>query len=668
MKKTFNFFVWILLFTAAQSFAQYSTNDRALVKTTFERTFDKKIITGYLHSDSPARVNAALLSIAQSGDSSFIPEILDLNFGEHSKFICFALGQLGKNSASSAFLFSKLNHRNIPDSVSGFIIKAIGKIGSAEDFSELKKIYEKNSGRSFPGISDALYEFYARKVIDKKTAEDILRNELNGEMKSTREKSSAAFAIARLGLSKNFSEDIFALLDKYLSPKINEYDNLVLVQNLMDNLRRAGYSHFGGSYFKRFLGNGSPLVRILATSLLANFHFETRKDVDKYFEFFADNNPNVTRQAAVSLKRVKTAGELRKFFKDKIEKLIVDTSLTANTRGELFLSYRSLFNLKFEKIVSRFGKDVGREFIYRCAASVPESHAAFEYLTDRFNESGEGGKDDILSALVNFKKFSGTKKFGDIIFSSLNSGSPVLISMALEGIDSAFAANNVSKLKPAILLIADKYKDDPNFLESIQAASDAADLIGKDFSNELLNVLRNSKVYALKKYAETRLGLPPDFSNANDELFNRLWKDAFNYRSALISTARGNFTITFNPEYAPVSTGNFCSLAAGNFFKGIIFHRVVPGFVIQGGDPTGTGWGGPDYSIVSEFSPLHYSISAVGMASAGKDTEGSQWFVTTGDYPHLDGRYTIFGYVTDGMDVVNKIDQDDVILSVSLTH
>jgi cyclophilin family peptidyl-prolyl cis-trans isomerase len=93
---------------------------------------------------------------------------------------------------------------------------------------------------------------------------------------------------------------------------------------------------------------------------------------------------------------------------------------------------------------------------------------------------------------------------------------------------------------------------------------------------------------------------------------------------------------------------------------------VVPGFVIQGGDPTGTGWGGPGYEITSEFSPLEYNRGIVGMASAGKDTEGSQWFVTTGNYPHLNGRYTIFAEVLKGMDVVEKIKQDDKILSVNL--
>jgi cyclophilin family peptidyl-prolyl cis-trans isomerase len=98
----------------------------------------------------------------------------------------------------------------------------------------------------------------------------------------------------------------------------------------------------------------------------------------------------------------------------------------------------------------------------------------------------------------------------------------------------------------------------------------------------------------------------------------------------------------------------------------VVFHRVVPNFVIQGGDPRGDGWGGPGYTIRSEFSPIPFDAGVIGMASAGKDTEGSQWFVTHSPQPHLDGRYTVFGRVTGGLDVVHKIQVDDRIFDITL--
>jgi cyclophilin family peptidyl-prolyl cis-trans isomerase len=93
-----------------------------------------------------------------------------------------------------------------------------------------------------------------------------------------------------------------------------------------------------------------------------------------------------------------------------------------------------------------------------------------------------------------------------------------------------------------------------------------------------------------------------------------------------------------------------------------VVHRVVPNFVIQDGCPRGDGVGGPAFTIGSELGPLYYEEGSVGMASAGKDTEGSQWFITHSPTPHLDGRYTIFAKVVEGMDVVHKIEIGDKIL------
>lgn len=141
---------------------------------------------------------------------------------------------------------------------------------------------------------------------------------------------------------------------------------------------------------------------------------------------------------------------------------------------------------------------------------------------------------------------------------------------------------------------------------------------------------------------------------------------AFSYSTAEIETNKGNFTISFFPEIAPFTVINFIELVQKGYYDGVRFHRVVPNFVIQTGDPKGNGYGGPGYSIRSEFSPLHYDEGFVGMASSGKDTEGSQFFITHSPQPHLDGRYSIFAKVISGMDIVNSIYLDDFIISIKL--
>ena len=120
------------------------------------------------------------------------------------------------------------------------------------------------------------------------------------------------------------------------------------------------------------------------------------------------------------------------------------------------------------------------------------------------------------------------------------------------------------------------------------------------------------------------------------------------------------------PELAPAAVGNFVRLSTQGFYDGVLFHRVVSDFVIQAGDPSGTGWGGPGYTIRDEFSPLPFGRGTLGMARAGKDTAGSQWFITHSAQPHLDGRYTIFGQVISGWDVLDSIEQGDRVQTVSI--
>ncbi len=136
--------------------------------------------------------------------------------------------------------------------------------------------------------------------------------------------------------------------------------------------------------------------------------------------------------------------------------------------------------------------------------------------------------------------------------------------------------------------------------------------------------------------------------------------------TARVETARGVFTIRLAGGEAPLTVMNFVSLAKKGYFDGAPIHRVVPGFVVQDGDPTGTGSGGPGYEIRDELSALPYRAGTVGMALSGPDTGGSQWFVTQAPQPHLDGGYTVFGQILSGMDVVNRIEQDDRILRVTV--
>ena len=126
---------------------------------------------------------------------------------------------------------------------------------------------------------------------------------------------------------------------------------------------------------------------------------------------------------------------------------------------------------------------------------------------------------------------------------------------------------------------------------------------------------------------------------------------------AVFQTSMGKFTIELATEKAPKTSANFIKLAESGYYNGIIFHRVIDGFMIQGGDPTGTGSGGPGYTIPDEFdsSLKHNAPGIISMANAGPNTGGSQFFITLAPTPHLDGKHAVFGKVTEGMDTVRAI-------------
>jgi peptidyl-prolyl cis-trans isomerase B (cyclophilin B) len=135
-----------------------------------------------------------------------------------------------------------------------------------------------------------------------------------------------------------------------------------------------------------------------------------------------------------------------------------------------------------------------------------------------------------------------------------------------------------------------------------------------------------------------------------------------------MDTSRGLIELDLFPQYAPKTVNNFVFLAHQKFYDGVKFHRVISNFMIQGGDPTGTGRGGPGYQFEDETmgNPLKHERGVISMANAGPGTNGSQFFITHSPQPHLDGKHTVFGKVVAGLDVVDAIRQGDQMVKVEI--
>ena len=240
--------------------------------------------------------------------------------------------------------------------------------------------------------------------------------------------------------------------------------------------------------------------------------------------------------------------------------------------------------------------------------------------------------------------------------------------------DRPLNSTNIEALKAALKVALQEKESNDAALAILDALAKYKDRSANDAIMPALDsndyIVRRKAIEALKANGvgdfSNRLGNVNTHNTSRDyeRAVSRIGKKVIAY----VATNRGRFTIELLPEAAPLNVDNFVQLAKRRYFNGIVFHRVVPNFVIQGGDPRGDGNGGPGYQIRCEINEVPYDRGAVGMALSGKDTGGSQWFVTHAPQPHLDGGYTVFGHVTAGMEVVDKIVRGDVIRSIEITE
>jgi cyclophilin family peptidyl-prolyl cis-trans isomerase/HEAT repeat protein len=257
-----------------------------------------------------------------------------------------------------------------------------------------------------------------------------------------------------------------------------------------------------------------------------------------------------------------------------------------------------------------------------------------------------------------------------ILVDKLSLNDPVLTTI----VASKLALIKDRQFVPSLINAYQQFKA-PQDAETLLAILAALDSIPDPQSKTLLEREAGSPYINIRKAAASALSrLHPDTSIAPplaDQPLTRqdflMVQDNLNPRIRF-TTSKGEFEIILYPQKAPATVSNFIELVNAGFYNGIYFHRVVPSFVIQAGDPRGDGWGGPGYSIPCEYNDIFYERGVVGMAHAGKDTGGSQFFITHTPQPHLNGRHTPFGRVVSGLEVTDQIEIYDRIIRAELIH
>ena len=414
------------------------------------------------------------------------------------------------------------------------------------------------------------------------------------------------------------------------------------------------------------------------SSLTNDAHSEVRTEMAKAFKYFTDSealwyttlndeNPNVVVTALNNAPVNINPGSLQK---DHIYNLLKSKSREVRGAAVRFIISHfgpaALDSLKLNDLLlykvyglSYWGKENAIDILHGISKSRKKllSTSAYEALLNITSELVRNGN-------IKPEIFTGFLEEG------LKSKDLAKISLAVTFIDKSYVAS--SDLLPVIynllqeiryvkytesiidiLKILEKLKP-PDALEHLEDLLSFPNLTVRKKSAALIRLLYG------KEYEVNILNLPktPDLSKLHQ----------YGLRPEVtLETTKGRIVIRCDAYYAPFTVASFLNLVDKGFYNGLTFHRVIPNFVIQGGDPRGDGWGGPDFTLMTESSPISYSKGAVGMANAGFDTEGSQFFITKFPLPHLNSRYTLFGNVIHGMDAVMQIEKEDRIFRARVT-
>lgn len=600
----------------------------------------------YLKDENPVYRKAAVIAFASVQDPAAVQSLAEL-FTDTDEGIrsaaAYALGQTANISAEPILI--KTYQAEKSPAVKQDILEALGKCGTFEGLAFLTGLnIPPEETNLLTGQAWGLYRFAIRNIISQPgTARAIdLINPIVPE--------KVRF-IAVNYLSRTRGID----LQEYSSQLLQAFEkeqNLFTRMNLVSAMGKAVKPEILDC-LKALLTPGNIVdyrIKVNALRALQGFAYPTTREL--LLKGVKDENTNVS---------VTAAEFLQAFGKAEDAQVYLDTALDlthVRTRAALLaaaLKFAAWDNKELRQKISGDIMDAYKKVpdkyakaYYLGALAGDYAHYAFvqaETFANKGNIIGSTG----ITALVEMAREVNQQKdekmmpvFAGIFQEAIGSGDTALIGTAAgilrePGMNFKTYFKDVSFLTTAL----DKCQlpqDIDAFLELRQTL---------DFFN-------GTKTAAEKPPLQNK---PIDW-----QLVTSIDPD----RQVKIKTVKGDIVIRLLVNESPGSASNFVQLIKDGFYKESYIHRVATNFVIQDGCPRGDGWGSPPYSIGSELGPRYYEEGSVGMASSGKDTESSQWFITHSPTPHLDGRYTIFGQVVSGMDVVHKLEVGDKILEFEL--
>ncbi len=691
-----------ILFVWYTSFCQLSSGTRgekieSILKIQDTRSIHDGILIGLLSdTDTVVRERAvrAYGSIQDTTVISLLVEALTDHDEDVRNSAAFAIGQTAQLLSEDAvrslqhdLLWSRIDKMTIAQGAdSKTVARLIEELGRFATVDGLKDLLLRfgTSGQFVDAVTMSIARFAIRNVVIDDAVQYLLR--LVHPMESTT--WHTVYAFQRIGNHRLIRTALGRLipLDKHSDPLVR-----LNLATLLGKVKLDGASV--ESLVKLAEYDADWRVRVNALKALSNFRLRGRNDVaDVFRRSFFDANPYIAVTALAGFGSMPVRA-------NEGQTTIKTLELIARNEGGGYIWWMQ--GEAAIALAKLWGKDAA-SWIHPNDDMVPQLQA---YL---LRALGESGAEDALPTLLRYAKRSepmiacaaldgmlalGLKHKSDsVIVETIYESSLSALGMG----DLAVVATAAVNLGDSLCLRASSVKPLLDVLQKmrvpddIEAMQEVASTLGKLKDSRAIPALQRlmtqpDRSVSLAAASALQSITGSDYASTLPRSVLPLWTDFdFAYLNSLkspacashtgtdticvkIATIRGDIVAELYKNYAPFTVMTFLKLAQQRgFYRGLVFHRVVPNFVVQGGDPRGDGWGGPGFSIRSEFSPLTFDTGMLGIASAGKDTEGSQFFITQSPQPHLDGRYTIFGRVISGMDAVDKLQLGDRIYDVRL--
>ncbi len=724
MKKiTFVYFIVILCFSASV-FAQIPVKTLLeIVKAEDELRFDSTLINLLKSTDAKIRSRAALAS-GRIGNDAAIPVLITLlekdSSAEVRTMAIFAIGEIESIKGADAILKILQDTKNT-DLLRARAVEAAGKIAAAN----AKDAKSKLLGEAILDVLD--YEERRGKFQNR----DVILFAITAALRVRPEETDFVVAKFLTNFDARIRADAGNTLARVRAKNANEtFRNMLLSED--DPIARANAARALGaaedkdalSYLLEAATEDEDLrVRVAAIRSLGSL--KDAKAAEKLLargekllasfkksKFASPNEKSELLEIATTLGRIVPNSN-----DEKAVKLLDDFRFADDYQSpETEIAFAQIAPAAYFKAVPRStGRD---ENSWKQIVSVSQGMAEFSKLSDKgksfdSNEPPEKvlltflsiadtseNKAHIIRALPDILRAYATFKSDDlpgVLRNHLKNADLFVRSAAAELLGEQTATKeNIEALKTAF---DESFLTDKIYNDAQLAILDALFKLAKNDAVPTIFIALNSNDYLVRKKAFELLQsdgtgfskamiergisqkknqvLPyaPAFKTKLGQILNtnadyvRAISRKNGTAKAIFTTEKGTFTIDLTPEDAPLTVDNFIKLAKSKYFNGLAIHRVVPNFVMQDGDTRGDGNGGPGWSIRCEINMLAYERGAVGMALSGKDTGGSQWFVTHSPQPHLDGGYTVFGRVNESdMKIVDNLVRGDKVLSVKIVE